>query len=131
MNTLQNRLAEKRRNGEEGFTLIELLVVIVILGILAAVVVFSVRGITKRGTKSACEATRSAMLTAAEANFAQNGTNPTLAGLETAGFISAGGGTINVNEFIGKSTGTSTWTLTFVPGTSSANATVTGTCPDL
>jgi prepilin-type N-terminal cleavage/methylation domain-containing protein len=42
---------------DEGFTLIELLIVIVILGILAAVVVFAVNGITDRGEKSACKAT--------------------------------------------------------------------------
>ena len=34
---------------DEGFTLIELLIVIVILGILATVVVFSVRGLTDPG----------------------------------------------------------------------------------
>ncbi len=42
------RLAAKRGQ-DEGFTLIELLVVIVILGVLAAVVVFSVGGITDTG----------------------------------------------------------------------------------
>ena len=40
----------KKRAGEGGFTLIELLIVIVILGILAAIVVFAVGGITDRGT---------------------------------------------------------------------------------
>ena len=39
----------KKRAGEGGFTLIELLIVIVILGILAAIVVFAVGGITDRG----------------------------------------------------------------------------------
>ena len=45
---------DKKNLIEQGFTLIELLVVIAILGILAAVVVFSVNGITDRGKKSAC-----------------------------------------------------------------------------
>jgi prepilin-type N-terminal cleavage/methylation domain-containing protein len=125
MQKLQERLAQKRANNEQGFTLIELLVVIVILGILAAVVVFSVRGITNRGANSACQATKTAMLTAAEANYAQNNTNPDLEALETAGFISRGGGTISGNAF----NSTKGWTLTLVPSTTSAPATVTGACP--
>ncbi|MGW5532330.1 type II secretion system protein, partial [Streptomyces xanthochromogenes] len=42
-----------RARRQDGFTLIELLVVIVILGVLAAIVVFSVRGIGDKGHKSA------------------------------------------------------------------------------
>ncbi len=126
MNTLQRRLAEKRANEEAGFTLIELLVVIVILGILAAVVVFSVRGITDRGAKSACQATKTAILTGAEANYAQNATTPTLADLESTGFMSAGGGTITGNTF----DSLKGWTVTLVPGVPPLPATVTttGTC---
>ena len=41
---------------DQGFTLVELLIVIVILGILATIVVFAVRGITDKGQKSACKA---------------------------------------------------------------------------
>ena len=37
------------RHHDGGFTLVELLVVIVVLGVLAAVTVFAVRGITDRG----------------------------------------------------------------------------------
>lgn len=62
--------------GAKGFTLIELLVVIVILGILAAVVVFSVRGITDKGDSSACKATRNTVDTAIEAYRALNSTYP-------------------------------------------------------
>jgi general secretion pathway protein G len=64
------------RKNESGFTLIELLIVIVILGILAAIVVFSVQGITDRGTKSACKADVATVTTAAEAFFAQSGSYP-------------------------------------------------------
>ena len=41
---------------DKGFTLVELLIVIVILGILATITVFAVRGITDQGQTSACNA---------------------------------------------------------------------------
>jgi general secretion pathway protein G len=65
-----------RRNnieGEQGFTLIELLIVIVILGILAAVVVFAVGGITQRSTTNACKSDWKTVNTAQEAYKADNG----------------------------------------------------------
>jgi prepilin-type N-terminal cleavage/methylation domain-containing protein len=71
------RIKAKRESGEGGFTLIELLLVIVILGILAAVVVFSVRGITDRGTGASCNATLSSTKTGVEAYYAKQGTYPT------------------------------------------------------
>jgi general secretion pathway protein G len=52
---------------QKGFTLVELLVVIVILGILAAVVVFAVGGSTDDAQTSACAAEKSAVETAIEA----------------------------------------------------------------
>ena len=59
---------------DEGFTLIELLIVIVILGILAAVVVFAVGGITDEGQTSSCKAELKTVEVAIEAYRAQNGT---------------------------------------------------------
>lgn len=64
------------RKHDEGFTLIELLIVIVILGILAAVVVFAVGGITDTGDVSACETEKRTVETAIEAFRAQQGGYP-------------------------------------------------------
>ena len=74
LDRLRNRLDAGRQSG---FTLIELLIVIVILGILAAIVVFAVGGITDRGKKSACKADKKTVEVAMEAYFAKNGSYPT------------------------------------------------------
>ena len=67
---------------ERGFTLVELLVVIVILGILAAVVVFAVGGITNKGKTSACTIEVRTINTALQAFYA----NSTPSGEPGAGF---------------------------------------------
>jgi prepilin-type N-terminal cleavage/methylation domain-containing protein len=56
---------------DQGFSLIELLIVIVTLGILATLVVFSVRGITDRGQENSCNTDARTLATAVEAYFAQ------------------------------------------------------------
>ncbi|MGA1062673.1 MAG: type II secretion system protein [Ilumatobacteraceae bacterium] len=68
---------------DEGFTLIELLIVIVILGILAAVVVFAVGGITDRGNDSACAADKKTLEVAVEAYYAYETRYPLTVGLLT------------------------------------------------
>jgi len=72
---MRKRLRELRAS-DGGFTLIELLLVIIILGVLAAVVVFSVQGISDRGNNSACKATHSSLLAATEAYYAKHGAYP-------------------------------------------------------
>ena len=57
---------------DKGFTLVELLIVIVILGILATVTVFAVRGITDRGQQNACDVELRTVETAIEAYYAEN-----------------------------------------------------------
>lgn len=74
MNRLLN--VRNRARNEAGFTLIELLIVIVILGVLAGIVTFSVRGITDRGDVAACRANLSTAETAVEAYYAKNGSTP-------------------------------------------------------
>src|SRR5262245_10158371 len=78
----------RRRNGEAGFRLIELLVVIVIRGILAAIVVFSVAGITDKGDKSSCRASVKTVEVAQEAYRAKNpGYAADIPALVTAGLL--------------------------------------------
>ena len=60
-----------------GFTLIELLIVIVVLGILAAVVVFSLGSVTSKSAVSACQADGATVNTAMAAYNANNGAYPT------------------------------------------------------
>lgn len=79
-------LDARRRKNDDGFTLIELLIVIIILGVLAAIVVFSVRGITNNSKQVACETEIGTVETAIEAFYADTNAYPaTIADLHTAG----------------------------------------------
>ncbi len=70
---MENHIEETSSKHDKGFTLVELLIVIVILGILATITVFAVRGITDKGTTSACAADKNTLAVAIESYFAQNG----------------------------------------------------------
>ena len=92
---LPNHLSalRKARKDEGGFTLIELLIVIVILGVLAAIVVFSVRGITDRGEECRLQDRRSRRSeTAVEALLRQGtaATRPPSPQLVAGGFLRVG-----------------------------------------
>jgi prepilin-type N-terminal cleavage/methylation domain-containing protein len=65
------RIREIKSN-ESGFTLIELLIVIVILGILAAIVVFAVSAFNKNGQQAACQSDFKSVEIADEAYYAKN-----------------------------------------------------------
>ena len=85
---METEIVETQKS-DKGFTLVELLIVIVILGILATVTVFAVRGITDQGKTSACKSDQKTLQTALETYYAQNGSAsvPNEAALVTAGFL--------------------------------------------
>lgn len=118
MNTRINNL-RKSRGEQAGFTLIELLIVIVILGILAAVVVLSVSGISNRGHDNACKAEKQSLQTAQEAYFAKsNAYAADVKALRGAGLLS-GDATDNTTQY---------WTTTGT-ATAASYSKVDATCP--
>lgn len=82
------RVSRKRQ--EEGFTLIELLIVIVILGILAAVVVFAVGGISDRGKNAACKSDYKSVEVAQEAFYAKSSVTPPVYAANAGALVTAG-----------------------------------------
>ena len=80
------RINQKRQN-EEGFTLVELLVVIVILGILAAIVVFAVGGITDKGETASKNTDTAVLQSAQEAYFAKTSSYTTEATLQSQKYL--------------------------------------------
>ena len=66
---------QAQRN-EEGFTLIELLIVIIVLGILAAIVVFAVGSTRKDAVASSCKTELKSIELSAEAMNTKNGIYP-------------------------------------------------------
>lgn len=65
----------RRMKEQDGFTLIELLIVIIILGILAAIVVFGVSTFRKNAQEKACQADEKQVEVAGQAYVAKNGTS--------------------------------------------------------
>ena len=77
--SLERLRARREEMGDEGgFTLIELLIVIVILGILAAIVVFAVQNLTSQSASASCKSDFKTVETAMETYKAQVGHYPAL-----------------------------------------------------
>jgi prepilin-type N-terminal cleavage/methylation domain-containing protein len=90
---------------EDGFTLIELLIVIVVLGILAAVVVFALGSVTSSSAKSACQADAKTVETALAAYNANAGVYPTI----PVGGINGGSGSTTLANTAGMSPYLRSW----------------------
>ncbi|MGH7905075.1 MAG: type II secretion system major pseudopilin GspG [Candidatus Binataceae bacterium] len=68
---------QQRHRRQEGFTLIEIMVVILILGLLATIVVQSLRGATDRAKRTKAQADISELKTALDRYYLDNGSYPT------------------------------------------------------
>ena len=68
------------RQKDQGFTLVELLLAIVIVGILSAVAIVGLTGMTSTGNKSACNTLIAAAQTAATTYYANTGMYPVTTG---------------------------------------------------
>ena len=103
---------QDRRGSDEGFTLIELLIAIVVIGVLSAVVIVGIGGLTNSGQKSACHASQDATKAALAVHYANNaGAYPaTLADMVTAKELETSGGATVVGMVV---TGSGGWSYTY------------------
>lgn len=85
--SVNSRIRQYQENGSEGFTLIELLIVIIIIGILAAIVVFSVSGVNNSAAKNTCQQNANELNTAVEAYYASHAQYPSAVASMIAGFL--------------------------------------------
>ena len=70
-------MRERVRGSDEGFTLIELMVVILIIGLLATIVVQNLKGATDKAKRIKAQADISALKTALDRYYLDNGSYPT------------------------------------------------------
>lgn len=111
----------RRLHGDGGFTLIELLLVIAILGVLSAVAIFSVSGITDRGERATCVSTKATLTTASQAYRMEEGSFATSLNALVPDYLVAS----NQIKGGGLTWETTEWQLTYNP----TDGSVTGTCP--
>jgi prepilin-type N-terminal cleavage/methylation domain-containing protein len=126
------RAMEKKRSGEGGFTLVELLIVIVILGILAAIVVLAIGGLSGTAQKSSCSAGIKTISSAEDAFYA----SPNAAGNANAkyadGSATAGVGLLDpANKLLKTDPATQGLTITVTGGGTGYSVAGAGQCANM
>ena len=71
--------------GEEGFTLVELIIVVIIMGILAAVVVFALGGVAGTSAQTACNTDAKSVEVAVQRYYIETSSYPTTTSQLTSG----------------------------------------------
>ena len=118
---IKQQRVEREKDG--GFTLIELLIVIVVLGILAAIVVFSLGTITGKSAVAACEADAQQANTGIAAFYAGTGAYATTQAAMSPTYLQTWPN--NPNHYVITYTGTTTtYTLTVKNPTTAVVATI-------
>lgn len=84
--TVLDRIRTKSAS-DQGFTLVEMLIVIVVLGVLAGITVFGIATFREDAEASACSSSVKVVSTAVDAYRAKTGDIPTLAQLESGGYL--------------------------------------------
>ena len=113
------RWKDRLRSEGKGFTLIELLIVIIILGILAAIVIFGVATFRADSINKACLTDKKNVDTAAAAYFAKNNAEAA----DIAAMVSG--------NYLRSAPNNTGYTITYVPGTLTDGVWTVGpaTCP--
>jgi general secretion pathway protein G len=107
------------RNNEKGFTLIELLITIIILGVLAGIVVFSVSAFNNDGVAAACKTDKKNVEVAAEAYYAKTTPHAYPAGADSAARL----GVLVTAKYLKEAPSTANYTIDLAAdGTVSAGA---------
>jgi prepilin-type N-terminal cleavage/methylation domain-containing protein len=104
--------ADRTHPRRDGFSLVEILIVVVILGILATVSVFAVKGVSDRGETSVVEADQDVIETAEESYRALHGRYATEAELVSSGVLRTES---TVHDIVVNPDGTYTLTVVSTP----------------
>lgn len=73
---ITGRTAAIATERDSGYTVLELILVVLVIGMMTSVVIFAVTGMRADAAGSGCAADRRSLATAAEAYFAEHGSDP-------------------------------------------------------
>jgi len=118
---------DQEKKHEGGFTLIELLVAIVVVGILTAVAIVGIGGLTDTAKSATCQATLDASRASVAAYYAANASTypDTFTSMVTQNDLVLQGSVKNTGATLTDSLTAPKWTITLTPATGALAATGT------